>query len=307
MSRRGGVVFAILLLLSSVSWADDHALWREYGLESTTKTKQGKLDITTYRMKDLTGALAAWEWLRSPQGRSCDLAAFCTQDGNRTIISDYNYVLVFEDAKPSKSEVSAAIAALPNKRETSLPAILTFLPREGMVPDSARYVLGSASLDMFAADLSASKPGFDEGAEAQVAEYKVKKSDKPLHLAVFYYPAPEMARMHTAAFKRVPGTYARRSGVLVAVVYGNPSEEDADTLLSRVQYEAKITWNDVPPPSPIKPLFQLLWNIIYLSIVLAAICLVAGLMYAGMRIYRRRYGTLESEEAMTTLRLTGGQ
>ncbi len=308
MSRRRGVAFAILVLLASIVLrADDSALWREYGLQSTNTAKQGKIEITTYQMKDLTGALAAWEWLRSPQARSCDLAAFCTQDGNRTVVSDYNYVLVFEGAKPTKAEVTAAIAALPNKHETSLPAILTFLPRQGLVPDSARYVLGPVSLNAFAPDLSASKPGFDEGAEAQVAEYRVGKSEQPVHLAVFYYPAPEMARMHSAAFKRVPGTYVRRSGVLVAVVYGNPSEQEADTLLSRVQYEAKITWNDAPPPSPIKPLFQLLWNIIYLSCILGAICLLAGLMYAGMRIYRRRYGTLESDEAMTTLRLTREQ
>lgn len=303
MSRRGGVVLATLFLFSTVLAADDEALWREYGLQSTSSSKQGKLQITTYQMKDLTGALAVWEWLRSPQGRPCDMSAFCTQDGNRTIVSDYNYVLVFEGAKPTKAEIGAGLNALPNKRETSLPAILTFLPRQGLVPDSARYVLGPVSLASFAPELSSSKPGFDEGAEAQVAEYRVGKSEKPVRLALFYYPAPEMARSHTAAFKQIAGTRVRRSSVLVAVVYGNPTDQEADTLLSRVQYEAKITWNDAPPPSPIKPLFQLLWNIIYLSLILSAICLLAGLMYAGMRIYRRRYGSLEADEAMTTLRL----
>jgi hypothetical protein len=44
---------------------------------------------------------------------------------------------------------------------------------------------------------------------------------------------------------------------------------------------------------------------LYLSIVLSGLCLVAGLIYAAMRIYRRRYGTLETEEAMTTLHLGG--
>jgi hypothetical protein len=99
--------------------------------------------------------------------------------------------------------------------------------------------------------------------------------------------------------------YAKRSDVLVAVVLGAKSAEQADTMLSRVQYEAKVIWNEIPPPSPIKPLYQLLSNIIYLSCILSALCLTAGLMYAGMRIYRRRYGQLESEEAMTTLHLEG--
>ena len=58
-------------------------------------------------------------------------------------------------------------------------------------------------------------------------------------------------------------------------------------------------------PVPIKPMYQLLSNILYLSGILSALCLCAGLVYAGMRIYRRRYGQLDSEEAMTTLHLRG--
>jgi hypothetical protein len=36
-----------------------------------------------------------------------------------------------------------------------------------------------------------------------------------------------------------------------------------------------------------------------------ALCTVAGLIYAGIRRYRRRYGSLEDDEAMTTLHLSG--
>src|SRR5437762_12906169 len=96
-----------------------------------------------------------------------------------------------------------------------------------------------------------------------------------------------------------------RSVVLLAIVFGPTTDSQAYSLFSRIEYEAKITWNDTPPPSPIKPLFQLIINIMYLSLVLSGICLLAGLIYAGMRIYRRRYGTLEADESMTTLHLTG--
>jgi hypothetical protein len=166
-------------------------------------------------------------------------------------------------------------------------------------------VLGPASLKAFAPELESADPGFNQGAEAQVAEYRLPHSTSPISLALFYYPSPEMARLHTTKFKLLSDAHVKRSGVLVAIVYGGATPVQADTLLSRVEYEAKITWNDTPPPGPIKPLYSLLINIIYLSIILSAICLLAGLMYAGMRIYRRRYGTLESDEAMTTLHLTG--
>ncbi len=303
MSWRRGVGLACLFLASSLL-ADDQSLWREYGLLHVDTATQGKLTITTYQMKDLTGALAAWEWLRSPEGKPCDLAPFCTQDRTRTVISDYNYVIAFEGAKPDKAQVGATLNALPNRRETSLPAILSFLPTQGLVPDSARYVLGPASLKAFAPELAQAKPGF-EGAEAQIAQYHVGKTKTPVHLALFYYATPEMARLNTERFRLIPGAKVKRSDVLVAVVYGPATDEQANALLSRVQYEAKVTWDDTPPPGPIKPLYQLLLNIMYLSILLSAICLAAGLMYAGMRIYRRRYGTLEADEAMTTLHLTG--
>ncbi len=144
------------------------------------------------------------------------------------------------------------------------------------------------------------------GAEAQVAQYKVGNTSAPVRLAIFYYPTPEMARLHTIAFKLIHG--APRQALCVPgrnCVPARTQTMQADTLLGRVQYEANITWNEVPPPSPLKPLYQLLLNIIYLSVILSAICLGGGLIYAGMRIYRRRYGHLEADESMITLHLTG--
>ncbi|MDQ2711854.1 MAG: hypothetical protein M3Y24_06400 [Acidobacteriota bacterium] len=301
MSRYRRLIGA-LFFLSSALLADDQALWREYGLVHSETVSEGKLSVTKYAMKDLTGALAAWEWLRSPDGRPCDLAPFCTADANRTVVFDYNHVLVYTGGSPTKAQVAAAFNAIPNKRDSSLPAILTFIPKQGLVPNSTRYILGPVSLAAFAPQLASAKAGFESGAEAQVAEYKVAQG-RSEQLAIFYYATPEMARLYAAKFKSISGVHVKRSRVLVALVSGALTDAQADTLLSRVQYEAKITWNDTPPPSPIKPLYQLFWNIIYLSVILTALCLVSGLIYAGMRVYRRRYGTLSEDEAMTTLHL----
>ncbi len=301
--RRGLVVFG--LLASSLAFADDQALWQEYGLVRSSVTHDGALTITSYQMKDPTGALAAWEWLRSPNGHACDLVAFCNQDGNRTVVADANYLLILDGPAPTKEGVTALLKTLPNRRDTSLPAILSFLPHQGLVPNSARYVLGPSSLAAFAPELSAANPGFDSGAEAQLAEYHVGKTAKPTRLALFYYATPGMARQHAASFKSLPNVQVKRSGVLVALVLAPESQASADTLLSRIQYEAKVTWNETPPPSPIKPLYRLLVDIMYISCLLSALALAAGLIYAAMRIYRRRYGTLDADEAMTTLNLSG--
>jgi hypothetical protein len=296
---------ALALLLSTSLMGADEALWREYGLVHSGTTQRGHLTVTKYQMKDQTGAIAAWEWLRSAKAATCSLASFCTQDTDQTVVADDNDVVVFKGGVPTQADVDAAFQSFPNRRDSSLPAILTFLPRQGRVPNSARYVLGPASLQAFAPELTSAHPGFDQGAEAQFASYRIGRSSTPVRFAIFYYPTPEMARLHLPAFQSLPGVRAKRSGVLLGVVFGPGAEAQADAMLNSVQYEAKITWNEVPPPSPIKPMLQLLLNIVYLSVLLSALCLLGGLIYGAMRIYRRRYGTLEADEAMTTLNLSG--
>jgi hypothetical protein len=303
MSRCRSV--AIALLLSTPLIGADDALWREYGLVHSETTQRGGLTVTKYQMKDQTGAIAAWEWLRSAKAGTCNLASFCTQDIEQTVVSDDNGVAVFKGGVPSQSDVDAVLQSFPNRRESSLPAILTFLPHQDRSPNSARYVLGPASLRAFAPELVPARPNFDRGVEAQIASYRFGKTSTPVRFAIFYYPTPEMARLQLPAFQSIPGVRVKRSGVLLAVVFGPGAEAQVDAMLSRVQYEAKITWNEIPPPSPIKPLFQLLLNILYLSALLSAVCFLAGLMYGAMRIYRRRYGTLEADESMITLNLSG--
>ena len=112
-----------------------------------------------------------------------------------------------------------------------------------------------------------------------------------------------MARLHTIDFKLVPGAIVKRSGVLVAVVLPGATQQEADSLLSQIEYEAKITWNEAQQGNPIPTLYRLLMNIIILSLILVLLCLTAGVMYGFMRLYRRRFGTLSEDEAMTTLHL----
>jgi hypothetical protein len=294
----------LFLAFAGLLNANDADLWKEYGLVRTETAHRGEQTVTSHQLKDLTGAVAAFEWQRSPDAKTCQLASFCSQDAKQTTISEANYVVKFEGRAPTQAEVDETLKALPDKHATSLPAILSFLPKEGRLPNSARYILGPSSLKAFAPELASSNPGFSEGAEAQVATYQIK-GGSPVRLALFYYPTPEMARMHTIGFRQAVGMHVKRSAVLVAAVFGAATDEQADTVLSRVQYEAKITWNDLPPPSPMKPLYRLLVDILYISTLLSVLCLAAGLVYASIRFYRRRYGTLESDEAMTTLNLTG--
>jgi hypothetical protein len=284
----------------------DAAIWKEFGLAATESAIYAgpgvKANVTAYRMKDTTGALAAWEYLRPADSKPCSLSPFCAENGSELLVFDYNYVLSITGRQPTQLQINDLFQQLPEKHESSLPAILTFVPRKNLIANSARYLLGPASLKQFAPELASSDPGFEQGAEGHLTRYM--SDGAPLRLALFYYPTPEMARLRSIQFKLIPNAVVKRSSVLTAVVLDAVSEKQADDLLTQVRYEAKITWNDPPPPNQVKILYSLFMNIIIVSCILVALCTLAGLFYAGMRIYRRRFGALESEEAMTTLRLS---
>ena len=283
----------------------DPAVWKEFSLTGSDLAEYSgaglKTTVSAYRFKDTTGALAAWEHLRPADGKHCQLAPFCSENAAQLVVFDANYVLILAGKRPTKKQLDDLFQQLPAKHESSLPAILTFVPRQDLVPNSARYILGPASLKEFAPELISADVGFEQGAEGYFASYRVDGS--PARLVLFYYPTPEMARLRSIQFKLIPNAAVKRSSVLIAVVLGS-SEKQTDDLLARVQYEARITWNDAPPANQVKVLYSLFVNIIIVSCILIALCALAGLFYAGMRIYRRRYGKLESEEAMTTLHLS---
>src|SRR5579884_1128123 len=239
MPRRRCLTLALLfsgMLLGRALLADDQAIWREYGLVETQTANQGKLTVTRYRMKDTTGALAAWEWLRARDAHACTLAALCSQDANRTVVSDFNWVLVFAGGRPTAAQVSAELQALPEKHDSSLPAVLTYLPVQDLVPNSGRYVLGPASLHEFAPELAAINADLANGGEAQIAEYRLDKKTAPVRLALFEYATPEMARRHTAQLQKTPNVHVKRSGVLVALAIPPADSKASDVLLGRVQY-----------------------------------------------------------------------
>jgi hypothetical protein len=292
---------------SSSPLPPDPAVFKEFGFVSSDSAeyrgKAGKGTVVAYQMNDATGALAAWDWMRQPDAHHCELDEHCAAQADGTLLTYANYVVHFDGFAPKKPEWKAFTASLPSPHPSDLPPVVNFVPLKDVVPNSARYILGPESLRAVAPELASARVGFDQGAEAHYTAYKVDGG--VVKLILFDYPSPEMARLHTVDFKLVSGAQVKRSGVLVAVVLPGSSEKQGEAVLDQIKYQAKILWNEPPPSNPVPKLYSLLMSIIIASLILVALCLAAGLIYGGMRLYRRRYGSLEDEEAMTTLHLTG--
>lgn len=280
----------------------------EFGLVSAQSAefrgRGAKGALTVYQMKDASGALAAWDWIRPENSKHCSLADRCAEAGNRRLVLDANYVLDFQGFAPTAAGVQELVASLPDRHPSALPPVINFVPLQDLVPNSSRYILGPKSLSAVAPELASANPGFDQSGEAYYTAYRMNGS--VVKLVLFYYPSPGIARQHTVAFRGVPGAQVKRSTVLVAIVLPGVPQKDAEALLDRVRYGAKISWNEPPPANPVSQLYSLLVNIIIICLILIALASLAGVFYGLMRVYRRRYGTLEEDEAMTTLHLTVG-
>ena len=126
-----------------------------------------------------------------------------------------------------------------------MPTLPGFLPKDGLIPNSERYVVGPVSLDRVAHDIPPSAAGFRYGAEAQSGKYRTSKGE--VTMLIFSYPTPTMARERFDEFQKLPGVFAKRSQSLVAVIPDSPDPDTAERLLAKFRYEGNVTLNEKVP------------------------------------------------------------
>jgi hypothetical protein len=263
--------------------SDGGAVLREYGIASGERREYAngdeKLTVTLYGMVDPSAAFGAFTFLRDPDMAS--LAATspvsygatyrgaATEKGaaggnGRTLLVVGNLLL---DLASEKSRVAAAdlsalgqsVAGRADRRP--YPPIAEFLPKDGLVPGSERYVLGPLALSRVF-PVGAANPadwaGFGSSAEAIVGRYKLRgkgPADEGLLLLILY-PTQQLAADRYAAMGKSfalnvdpglangkPAMFGTRSSALIALLSGVESRETASNLLSQVHYASQVTWN----------------------------------------------------------------
>lgn len=283
----------------------DRALFDEYGLDATEqaeyKSDAKHFTATAWRFRDSTGALAFFE-ARRPSGASpAPLAKLAATTSDGEIFAYGNYVFQLTGAVPPAEDLAAVYAQLPKLEQSPLPALISFLPSVGLIPNSERYVLGPVSLDRFEPRIAPSIAAFHLGAEGQLAKYKSPKG--PLSLAIFYYTTPNMARERLLEFQKIPGAMVKRAGPLVAVTIDPPDLDSAERLLAQVKYEANLTWSQKVPVNEVKGFARTLLTMFVLAGVILGMCVVAGIAFGGFRILARKMGRRVDSDAMITLGL----
>ncbi len=282
---------------------DDRAVWEEYGLElaerAAYESEVRNFQATAYRLKDPTGALGVFQWMRpaGAQPSKAEKLAVETDDG--VLLAYGNYVLDFHGFQPKAEDLAVLLAYLPRLDQSALPPVSSYLPAAGRVANSERFVMGPATLEKFWGKVPPSLVAFHTGAEAQLGRFRTK--DAELELAVISYPTPHVARERLAEFEKLSGAMAKRSGPLVAVILAPPDRDDAERLLALVGYRATISWNEGTPKEE-GNVGDMLIAIFALTGLLLVGALIMGFLMGGFRIMGRKWLGKE-HEAMTVLHL----
>ena len=145
----------------------DKRVWDEYGLEASERADFMKNGVTAHgtawRMKDPTSALAIYQW-RRPKGKLSELAKLAVETPDGGVFLAYgNYVLSLEGFRPGIDTFNQILIALPRLDLSALPSLPGFLPQEGLLAGSERYLIGPATLEKFEPRIPISQAAFSLG------------------------------------------------------------------------------------------------------------------------------------------------
>lgn len=287
------------------------ALLKEYGFTDFASAVYArddgrKVTIKAARFADATGAYGAFTYYQTPAMLNEQIGDRAASLNERILFFRGNILIdaVFQKLSAmSAAELRELSAALPVLRGGSqnIPSLGNYLPATAQEKNSLKYVVGPIGLAKIGAPLPMELVDFNAGAEVAEANYPASGGDATL--MVIYYPTPQLAikNLQRIDAAHAPGSqpqsnaqrttaapyYDKRSGPIIVVAGGPLSQSEAKTLLSSVNYEADVTWNENTYFTKKDNIANLLVNVIVLCGIIGGFAVVAGIAFGGLRVLYR--------------------
>jgi len=285
------------------------SLLKEYGFtdcENAAYVRDDgrKLSLKAARFADASGAYGAFTYYKMPQMLIEKIGDRAASLNERVLF--YRGNIVVDAAFEKLTAMSAAdlrelanILPLPSGNSGKLPPLTDYLPRQSYVNNSVKYVMGPIGLQKVSAPLSAQFVDFDAGAEVVLGNYETSGGEATLML--INYPTNQIAAEHlrridaahapnktqdaaAPAIMDIGPLFTRRTGPIVVVASGPISQSEAKSLLSSVNYDADVTWNENTFFTKRDNIGNLVWNALLLCGILMGFALVIGVAFGGVRI-----------------------
>jgi hypothetical protein len=286
---------------------------KEYGFndfESATYTRDDgrKLTLKAARFADASGAYGAFTFYKTPEMLIEKIGDQGASLNERVLFYRGNILIdaVFQRLSAMSAAELRELAGdlpLPAGNTRSLPGLPAYLPKQSYVKNSAKYILGPATLEKVNAPIPAELVDFSRGAEVVLGNYNASGGEATLIL--ISYPTPQIAgeylRKIEAAQQKNPqqpgnlllaisgSIFEKRTGPIVVVAAGPLSQSEAKSLLASVNYDADVTWNENTYLTKKDNLANLLVNVILLCFIIIGFALVVGVAFGGVRILTKRF------------------
>jgi hypothetical protein len=290
--------------------AANAAALKEYGFtdaQLNTYQRNGEtLTLKALRFEDASGAYGAYTFYRHDGWPKEEIGTGATSDHNRVlfwignVVVDATFSHISTMSGAELRDLASGIP-VPSGNKSLAPPILGNLPQKNMDPQTTHYALGPVGYAGSGGVLPAGLVGFDRGAETATASYKLQSGMATL--TVINYPTPQMAAAQAKAIQdylkagdtpQHPFTRplldsnptvleVRRSGPLVAVVSGDPIQDDARKLISAVHFDADTSPIPGGGDTDVQKTAKLLVAIITLVVVMFAAALLLALFLGGGR------------------------
>jgi hypothetical protein len=265
------------------------------------------LTLRALRFQDASGAYGAYSFYRQNNWPKEEIGSGATSFHNRVLFWKGSTLIdaTFSKMEPmSGSELRELAKNIPAPGGTraTMPPILANLPQAKMDPQTTHYAMGPAAYAGSGGVLPASLVGFERGAEAVTANYKLPSG--PATLTIIDYPTPQMAeamepriRDYVKAGSQAQPAWpqplkdsdlssleVRRSGPLVILVSGDAIPDESHKLLETVHYAADFTaLPRVGDESEVSKTGKLLLGIAALVIVGGSAAILLGFFLGGGR------------------------
>jgi hypothetical protein len=280
------------------------ALLKEYGFTdfagaTYTRDDGRKLTVKAARFQDASGAYGAFTFYKSPEMFNEKIGDQGYSLNNRVLFYRGNVLVdaLFEQLSAmSAAELRELADDLPRTpgAAANLPSLPNYLPKESYVKDSSKYVMGPVALERDGAPLPSQYVDFSKGAEVVLGDYNI--SGTPATVMLIGYPTPQIAAAQLKQIESAQQAHqlgdsqisARRTGPLLVVVSGAISSGDAKALLTSVNYDADVTWNQNTYATRRDNVANLIVGVILLAAIIGGMSIVAGLAFGGFRLAMKR-------------------
>jgi len=274
----------------------------EYGFAAGTQAMytrgSDKLEVTLYQMKDPSGAYGEYLYLRTPDMLKANLAGYSAASRDRALVLVGNLVLDVQSPNIRKYDAalkSLTATAASHAQEGALPGIVNELPAKGLVPRTDHYILGPVVLNQLFPVAMGNSLGFSNGAEAELAKYRL--DGREATLLIVDYPTPQSASSHLKALEQqfdinnskpnsgLPPLFEKRTLTSLFFLAGAKSDKEAAEVLGHLESGEVLTWN-----SPTFSLTQPSIGTIVVGTIIGTgtICLfamISSLAFGGIRLF----------------------